>query len=99
MRDRNHGTSGGEPFQCLLNLLLRFGVERRGRLIQQQNRCILQQRASDGQSLLLSAREQATLVTDHCFVALWLGENKVMSESGARGGVNFFRSSAETPKL
>src|SRR6266849_3713103 len=99
MRDCDHGAPGGKPLQRLLNLLFRFGVERRCRLIQQQNRCILQQRASDGQSLLLSAGKQATLVTDYCFVALRLGENKVMSEGGARGGVNFFRSSTKTSKL
>ena len=88
--DRDHGSALGESFKRLLNLFFRFGIERRGGFIKEENRRILEQRASDGETLLLSTREQGTFVTDKGVVALRLGNDKLVGVGGLRGGTNFF---------
>ena len=46
-----------QPLERVLHQPLRFGVERRGRLVEQQQRRVAQQRARDREALALAARE------------------------------------------
>ena len=51
--------------QFLLNAPLRFVVERRGRLIEDQDGRILEQRACNGNSLPLAARKILAAIREH----------------------------------
>lgn len=61
-------TSGG--VQGGLNNLFRLGVQGRGGLVQQQDLGITQESAGDGDTLLLAARQHASLATDDGVEAL-----------------------------
>src|SRR6476660_1061191 len=82
-----------------LNLLFRFGIERRSRFIQQQNWRVLENGACDGKALLLAAGKKAAFVANYCFVTVWLGHNKIVRISCSRGFANFFRRRIEPAEL
>ena len=71
-----------ERFERHLDLLFRFGIERGGRFVEKQNGRVLQQRARDGEALLLAAGEQAAFVADDGLVAVRLRHDEVVRESG-----------------
>src|SRR5207249_10752425 len=83
--------SGRQFGQGFLNLLFRFGIERRGGFIEQQNRRVFQNGARNGQTLLLSTGEKASFVADYGFVAFWLRHDKVVGVSSLGRFVNFLR--------
>ena len=60
---------GGAPFlqplQRAEDLLLGAGIQRTGRLVKQQDRRILHQRAGDGDALLLAARKLEAAFAHH----------------------------------
>ena len=56
--------------ECLLDLVLRFSIECRGGLIQQQDLGLPNQGASDGNSLFLAAGEFDAAFANKCFVSL-----------------------------
>ena len=85
MGDGNDGAPLGELFQRGLDHFLRFGIERRGRLIKQQDRGRLEQGACNGDPLLLASGEQGSLVSHECFVAVRLGQNELMRIGETRG--------------
>ena len=58
------------PLERVLDLPLGVAVERRGRLVEQQDRRRLQDRAGDGDALLLAARELQAALADLGVVAL-----------------------------
>jgi hypothetical protein len=58
------------PFQRLLHQLLAFGVERRGRLVEQQDRRVAQDGAGDRDALALAARQHDAALADRRVVAL-----------------------------
>src|SRR5207253_2359330 len=95
MRDCDDGAPGGEFLQRFLNLFFRFGVERRSRFIEKKNGRVFQQRSRDGETLLLTAGDEAAFVTDDRVVAVGLRQDKFVSERSARGRVNFLRSRIE----
>ena len=99
MRDRNHGAASGKLLERHLNLVLRLGIERRGRFIEQKNRRIFQKRARDREPLLLTAGKKTTFVADHRFIAVRLGHDEVMRISGSCCCVDFIRGRIEPPKL
>src|ERR1700730_1399253 len=99
MRDCDDGAAGGESFERMLNLLFRFGIERRGGFIQKKDRCVLQQRASNGETLLLSAGKQTAFVTYDRFVTVQLRQDEIVRKSGLRGRVNLLRRGVEAPEL
>src|SRR5437588_8684686 len=99
MRDGDDGPPRRESFERHLDLLLRFGIERGRGFVEQQDWRILQERAGDGETLLLSTREQATLVADGRFVSLRLRDDEVMRVSRLRCGVNFLRSRVKPSEL
>ena len=55
--DHQRGAALHQPVQGLLHQLLAFRIERAGRFVEQQDRRIPQQRASNGNALLLPARK------------------------------------------
>ena len=61
MGNCDYGSSGGELLERLLNLLFRFGIERRRRLVEQQNRRIFQNCACNREPLLLSPERRQPL--------------------------------------
>ena len=99
MRDGDDGPARRESFERHLDLLFRFGIERGRGFVEEQDRRILQERAGDGETLLLSAREHAALVADGRFVSLRLRDNEVMRVSRLRCGVNFHRRRVEPSEL
>ena len=58
------------PLEGVLDQPLGLGVQRRGRLVQDQDRGVLQEDARDGQPLLLPARELHAALADERVVAL-----------------------------
>ena len=61
MGDGDDRAAGGEPLERALNLLFRFRIERRSRFIEQKDRRVLQERARNGEPLLLAAGKQTSL--------------------------------------
>ena len=99
MGDGDHGASRGQFFECHLDLFFRFGIERRGRLIEQEDGCVPQKCACDCESLLLAAGEQTALVADYSFVAARLRHDEVVRVGSLRRGVNFLRRRVRPAKL
>src|ERR1700745_4262874 len=64
MGNCDDSASGSELFERLLNLMFRFGIERRCRFVEQKNRRVFQNGARDRETLLLTAGKQAAFVTD-----------------------------------
>ncbi len=91
--------SGSELFERLLNLLFRFGIERRRGFIKQKNRRIFQDGARNCETLLLSAGEKTSFVTNDCFVAVSLRHDEIVGECGVRRFINLFRRGIEPPEL
>src|SRR3546814_11809624 len=56
VRDDQHGAAGGDRLQIALDDLLALGIERRGRLVENQDARIGDQRAGAGAALALAAR-------------------------------------------
>jgi hypothetical protein len=57
VRDDQRGVAAGDAVQLGLDRFLRFRVERRGRLVEDQDARVLQDRARDRDALLLAAGE------------------------------------------
>ena len=68
--DDHGGAAAHQRLERRLHLALGFGVERRGRLVEQQDRRVLQHGAGDGEPLALAARELDAVLADHGVVAL-----------------------------
>ena len=70
MGDDHGGASLHQPLQGVLNLALVFRVERGGRLVEQEDRRVLQEGAGDGDPLALAAGEPRARLADGGVVAL-----------------------------
>jgi hypothetical protein len=57
VRDHQRGAAARDALERVLDFLLGVAVERRGRLVEQQDRRAFQDRAGDGDALLLAAGE------------------------------------------
>src|SRR5437762_6887837 len=99
MGNCDYGSSGGELFERLLNLLFRFGIERRRRLVEEKNWRVFQDGACYRETLLLATGEETALVTDDCLVAFRLRHDEIMSKCGARCFINFLRRGVEPSEL
>ena len=64
MRDRQHGAAAHQAAERLADELLGCAVERGGRLVEQQQRRVLEERARDGDALALSARQPHAAIAD-----------------------------------
>ena len=70
MGDDDGRPADHQPFQCLLNQQLGLGVDGRGRLVEDQNGCILQHGPRDGESLPLAAGELHAPLADQRVISL-----------------------------
>src|SRR5437870_11825110 len=64
VRDHEYGAAFEQTLDGLLDESLRFRVERRGGLVENQNRRIRKQSAGDRESLALSARQPCAALTE-----------------------------------
>jgi hypothetical protein len=74
-----------DPVEGVLDLLLGEGVERRGRLVEDEDRRALQDRAGDGDALLLAARELQAALAHGGVVALRQRRDEAVDLREARG--------------
>ena len=65
MRDGDHGAPAHQAAERFADRFLGFAVERRGGLVEQQDRRVLQERARNGDALALAARQLDAAVADH----------------------------------
>ena len=70
VRDHERGAVARHPLQRLLDFVLGMAVERRGRLVQHQDRRRLQHRARDRHALLLAARQFQAALADLGLISL-----------------------------
>ena len=64
VRDGDDGAAVHEAAERFADQLLRFAVERGGRLVEQQQRGVLQEGAGDGDALALPARQADAAISD-----------------------------------
>ena len=84
MGNRNHRASLHQPIECLTHGFLGFRVERRRRLVEQQNRGVLEEGARDGDALPLSRRKLGAAIADDRVNAF----RKRVDELAAPGGID-----------
>ena len=72
--------------QVALDDLLALGVERRGRLVEDQDARIADQRAGDGDALALAAREVGAALVDDRVVAVRQLEDELVRAGELGGG-------------
>ena len=70
MGDHQGGAAGGKVLERLLHRALGFRVERRGRLVEQQDRRVAQDGAGDREPLALAAGEPHALLAEEGLEAL-----------------------------
>ena len=70
MRDDERGAALGHALKRILDFALGETVERRGRLVEHQDRRRLEDRAGDGDALLLAAREFQPALADLRVIAV-----------------------------
>src|SRR5882762_11055896 len=70
VRDDEHGAVRHEALDRLLHEPFRFGVERAGRFVENEDRRIAEQRARDGDALALAAAEPRAAFAEHRVVGL-----------------------------
>ena len=73
MRDDQRGAADHEVFQRVLHGAFALRVERRGGFIEQQDGRVLEQRAGDGDTLLLAARQAGAAFAKLAGEAFWQG--------------------------
>src|SRR5580658_5528908 len=71
VRDRDDGSSFHEAFQSFDHEPLGFGVERCGGLVEDKNRCVANDSASDSDSLPLPSGEGESALAHQGVVAVW----------------------------
>src|ERR1700712_4397541 len=76
--DHQRRAVGGDRAQGGLDLLLGMGVERAGRLVEDQDSRILQDRAGNGDALLLASRQFQAAFADPCVVPVRQAHDEVV---------------------
>jgi len=80
-----HGAAAHEVGQRLLHHELALGVEIGGRIVEDEDGGVLQERAGDGQPLALPARQPHPALAHQRVVALGTGEDELLGVRVARG--------------
>ena len=75
---------GDQAVHRLLDLALGLGVDRAGRLVEDQDARIVQQGARDGDPLALAARQRVAALADHGVVAVRQPADEVVGVGRAR---------------
>src|SRR5947209_449916 len=88
VRNHDRRTTAHQRSQGGLYLALALGIERRGRLVEQQDRGVLQHRAGDRQALALSAGEAQPMLADDRVVALRKLADEAVRSGGLGGRLN-----------
>ena len=86
VRDRDDRAALHQIVQRGLDQLFGFGIQRAGRLIQQQDRRVLQQRPRDRQPLALTAGQHHAAVADHRIESLRQRLDEFAAARGFGGG-------------
>ena len=73
----------------MLHQALVFGIERAGRLIEQQHRSVTQHGARNGEALALAAGQRDAALTHAGVVALRQAPHELVGRRGHRGGAHF----------
>src|SRR5471032_3298829 len=89
VRDHDDGAADGDARQVLDEDGLALGVERAGRLVEDQNARLAQQRAGDRQTLLLAAGQVGRVLFEHGVVAHRQALDEFVG-AGRRGGFEDF---------
>ena len=89
VRDNQCCPAFHQPVQSLLYDRLVLRINAGERFVEHQNRRILEQSASDGDTLPLTAGESGAALADESFVALGQRTNKIVRVGGAGGGFDF----------
>ena len=79
VRDNERGATFHQVVQSFLDEGFRFGIERRGGFVEDQDGWVLQNGAGDGDALAFSGREAVAAFTDRCFVVFRQGHDEVVS--------------------
>ena len=78
MGDDEGGAPNVQAAQRLTDEGLGFGIHRGGRVVQDQDARVFEQRAGDRDALLLPARQGDALFADQCIVSMGEGHDHVM---------------------
>src|SRR5690606_15196818 len=84
--DHQGGAAVHQPLQRRLHDGFALGVQRAGRLVQQQDRRVLQEGAGDGDALALAAGQAGARLAHSGGVAVRQGGDEVVGGGGAGGG-------------
>ena len=89
--DDQRGAAALQMIERLLDGRFVFRVNTRQGFVQHQDRCVLEQRAGDGQALALPARQAHAALTDERRVAIGQLENELMRVGGAARRLQLLR--------
>ena len=78
MGDDQRRAPGAQNLQRLLHRVLGFGIERRGRFVEQDDRRVLEKRAGDGDALALAAGKLHAVLAARAVVALGEAHDEVV---------------------
>ena len=84
VRDHEHGSSGEQAIDGLLNEALGFGVERGRRFVENEHRRIDEKRPRDRETLTLTARQPRASFAEHRVVAVRQRGDEFVCVRGAR---------------
>ena len=99
MCDDDGGAVLAEMFDRFLHLLFGFGIKRRGGFIEQDDRCVAEQRARHRDALALAARQLRAVFADRGVIAERKAHDEVVRAGSLRGGDDLvLRSRRVLPK-
>ena len=97
MGDAQGGAPDHERFEGGLNGPLRLGIEGAGRLIENEDGRVAQDRPGNGNALTLSARQRITPFSDHRIVAQRLFADEAIGMSGPGRSLDLGVGGPRTP--
>ena len=78
MRNDESSAPFGQPLDGLHQALFGFGIQRAGRFIKDEDRCIFQKSARDRDSLALAPGERRAALANHGVITLWEALDELM---------------------
>jgi hypothetical protein len=97
VRDQDRGAPGHGPAEQAEKATGSGGVEPGGRLVQDQDGGVAQDRAGDGDPLPLAAGQQPPALADRCLVAAGQGGDELVRIGGLGGGADLRIGRAARP--
>ncbi|ERJ36121.1 hypothetical protein L810_0924 [Burkholderia sp. AU4i] len=101
VREHERGPPAREPVECLLDQRFVLRVDRRQRLVEQQDRCVAQQRAGNREALALAARQHEPAFADARRITVRQRRDEIVRVGRTRGGdhVRVARVGAAEPQV